>query len=355
MSLFQRSGRGLALVLCLLAPLWAHGAKGKGSSGGILARLPVGARSMGLGGSHGTLPQMPEVLLVNPATLTTFDSFTAEAAYHQGVEDVVYNGLLMVLPVTRWLNVGAAVTSLSAGIIEAYDYAGNRFQADLQEDRLITIGHAAQLGPVSLGISLKYLSSILVGTEKSQVMLGDVGAGFRFGLGGADADADAQAPGSRRNANWMYLGVSVSNLGGSFKYGSNVLVADPPPTQYRLGLAVAKELRARQHVLLALAVDIPRSTARPEARGGLEFSVPTRLFEVQVRSGIRFRRDGGTLSAGLGALFRGIRVDYAFLAANDPFGSSHHFSLGFNLGNFRRSTSPPRGGGTAPAKPAVLE
>ncbi len=320
----------LVAVLLALVPGWGQAARGDGSSGGILARMPVGARSLALGGSHGTLPGTPEVLLVNPAALAMLDTPAVVAAYHQGVEDITYNGLLVATPVNSWLSFGAGVSTLSAGVIEAYDYTGKRFERDLEEDRLFTGAAAAHWGSVGFGVSYKFLSSLLLGEFESNVSMLDLGAGVRFDLG------PGREPWMGTSPDWLYLGFSVNSLGDSFQYDSPTGGADPPPTQYRFGLSMAKTLRKRQQVLVAVAMDVPRSTARPEARGGVEINWPVRPLEVKTRAGIRFRRDAGTLSAGLGVLIYGVNVDYAYLAANEPFGATHHFSLGFSLGSLRR-------------------
>ncbi len=328
--MIPRVGRFLMSALLLLGPGAALAAEGEGTAGRILARMPVGARSLGLGGAHGTLPASAEVLLVNPAGLARVDALTAEAAYHRGVEDVTHSALLMAVPVSSWLAFGAGIGTLSAGNIQVYDYAGNMQEAALQEDRMYTAAATGRWGPALVGVSMKYVSSVLVGIAKSNSVLADVGLGLKLNLGGDREPWMGESP------EWLYLGLAMSNIGDSSQYGFDSLDSDPAPTIYRFGLSMSRTLRGPRRILTALALDLPRSTAKPGFHGGAEVNWPAGFVEVVTRAGVRLLRDNGTFTAGLGMQLRGIRLDYAYLAATGPFGPTHHFSVELSLGGFRK-------------------
>jgi hypothetical protein len=324
-----RSAVALVLAVAGLAatvPRVPEAARGEGSAGAVLARLPVGARSLGLGGAHVALPQSLESMSVNPAALSALDSLNVEATYHQGAEGVAYNGLLLAVPAASWLTLGGSIETLSAGLIEAYDYAGNLHKSDLEEDRLGCFGAGANLGHFALGLSAKYFTSRLVGTDEGSAMMGDFGGGMRIELGGPREGWMGESP------DWMYVGVSVNNLGGSVDFGGP---ADPPPTLYRLGVSVGTAIRRNQRILFATAVDVARSTAQPEARGGVEFEWLMGFLTARLRAGCSLGRSERALSGGLGLKVRGVFIDYACLATNGPFGATHHVSAGLDFGGFR--------------------
>jgi hypothetical protein len=275
---------------------------------------------MGLGGPHGVLPEAPESMLANPAAMSMIGSFALEAAYHQGVEDVTYNGIVAATPVLSWLSVGAGAASLTAGTIETYDYTGNRYEADLEEDRMGMAGVAVHSRVFSFGADVKYLESVLVGTDKGSMITGDAGMGLKVGLGGDRPAWMGESP------DWMLLGFSVCNLGASIDYGG---LSDPPPLMYRMGVTAARDFggTSGRRVLVALSLDVPRSTARPEGRGGIELRWPFGFLVLETRAGAVFRHDSGAYSAGAGIAIRGICVDYAYLMSGAPFGATHHFSL----------------------------
>lgn len=320
-----------SLLACSLLPGVLHSAEGEGTSGGLLARLPLGARSLGLGGAHGSLPASPEMILVNPATLARLDSIQMGLAYHQGLEGLSYNGVVAAAPVSGRISVGAAIDTLSAGTIDAYDYTGNHYDADLEEDRLVAAGGSVRFGPASFGVSLKYLSSLLLGLVKSNTTMMDLGVGLMLDMGGP---RESWMP---RTEDWLYLEASASNIGDAVQYGVHATDSDPVPTTYRLGGSLARDLGGGRRVMIVLAGDVPRSTARPELRGGAEFRFPVGFLTLDARGGARLRHDGSTFSAGAGIVVRGIGIDYAYVGPYGPFAATHHFSVGISFGSLKKS------------------
>jgi len=270
-------------------------------------------------------------MLTNPAALTTMESFAVEGAFHQGIEDVSYNGIVVASPVLKWLSVGAGAETFTAGTIETYDYAGNRYEADLQEDRMGMAGLAVRWGIASFGASAKYYDSILVGSDRGSMTTGDVGVNLRFVFGGDRPAWQGESP------DWMILGCSVANLGTAVDYGG---VSDPPPLIYRIGLTTVRSLGGegtnRPRAMVIMAMDVPRSVARPEGRGGVEMHFPFGYLAMEMRAGVRVRHDGAGYTAGAGISLRGIFLDYAYLLPEGPFGGTHHFSVGLNTAGLRR-------------------
>ncbi|MEK7474830.1 MAG: hypothetical protein AAB152_04255 [Candidatus Coatesbacteria bacterium] len=328
-----------ACLAVLLAAGSAFAADGAGSAGGLLARLPFGARVLALGGAQGALPDSPGSLLVNPAAAGAVGPGAVEAGLDQGVEDVRYEGLAAAGDILPWFSGGIALQTLGAGTIETYDYVGTRYTADLESDRLVALAAAARTGPLCAGASLKYVSSTLLGTYKSSAMLGDLGARLRLRLSPPDwYDEDTAQV---ENPNWLVLSFAAANVGQRFDYGG---ASDASPLVWRSGALVEQALSRRARLLLSFAADVPRATAQPEGRTGVEVVWPVSTVAVAVRVGVRMARDGGVFSGGLGLAIRGISVDYAYLGKLGPFDATHHMSLGFNLGAFRGSAAKTEAG-----------
>src|SRR6185295_10293505 len=125
--------------------------------------------------------------------------------------------------------------------------------------------------------------------------------------------------------------LAAGNLGTSFRYGSGDRVTDPPPTLWRLAASLGGPLGERRSGQVLAAVDVPRATARPEARAGGEFGISAGPLDLAVRAGARLRRDRGALTAGAGIMFRGASLDYAWQAGDEFFAATHHVSAGFDL------------------------
>lgn len=325
------------LALCfflMLLPAAGRSAEGEGTAGGLLARFPIGARSQALGGAHGTLPDAPESLVVNPASLSLIESTKLSAAYHQWFEEMYYSGLLAGVPLKPWLVLGAGVEMFSAGQIEAYDHLGNMVTAELQEDRMGVAAAAARAGPFDFGVSLKYYHSRVVETSQSRSFLADVGLGLKLKFYEPSEFLIGSFPTS------VYLSAAASNIGPSISYDSETSDPDSPPTAFRLGLGVARDLARGRSALGVLAADLPRHTGRPEIRCGLELGWPVAPFVLFTRAGVRGRPDAGQFSLGLGVRYQGMDLDYAFVSRRAPFAATHHVSIGFNFERFRPPAAP---------------
>lgn len=334
----MRGWRGVVLAAAMTAAAGPAGAApGEGTGGGILARAPLGARSQAMGGSYGALAGAPESFLANPAAAALTESTAAVAAYEQGVEGVAWNGLVAVQPVLPWLAVGAGFATLSAGRVETFDAVGGSYQADLEQDRLAAAGGSAVLGDVLAGVSLKYDDTTLLGTEHASAILADVGLAVRL-----DLDPPDHWDGGV-NPNVAVLSFAAGNLGTSFRYGSGDRATDPPPTVWRAAASVASSLGQGRRSVVVAGLDVPRATARPEARAGLEVVLPAGPVELALRGGARLRHDGGLLTVGLGLGIRGCSLDYAYAAADQVFAATHHVSVGFDLAAFRRRPPPDEG------------
>ena len=315
-----------------MSSAWA--ASGEGTAGAILARLPFGARSLGLGGPHGALGGSPGTMTVNPASLMSNGDGAAEAGFHRSAADTTYGGLAAAYAPKPWITAGVNVLTLTAGEFETWDAVGSKYTAQLQEDRVIGAAGAAALGPASLGIGLRHYASTVAGTAAGSALLGDLGARVRIALApppGWDPDLTRDP-----NPNGIDLSLAATGLFGSPDYGG---AADAGPAIYRAGAALTSTLRGATSLLLA-SLDTPRETARLQAGAGWELRFPFDGVTASGRVGGRFRKGSGTMAAGLGVAYSGLSIDYAFVSADAPFAQTHHVTAGFDLAAFRRARRP---------------
>lgn len=341
------------LLCCFAAWSAAAGssaADGEGTAGGILVRLPFGARSLALGGMHGTLRDAPAAMTANPAALAAAGEAAVEGGFHQSAGDTRYGGLAGAYAPRPWLAAGVSYSQLTAGELEAWDVVGSRVTAALQEDRAIGAGAAAAWGPAAFGVGLRHYASTVAGIAAGSALLADAGARVRIELTpppGWDPDLSRED-----NPNGIDLSLAATGLGGRADYGG---AADPGPAVFRFGAALQSALGKAGSLVLA-SLDTPRETARLQAGLGWELRFPFDEVTVSGRAGGRFRKGSGTFAAGLGAEFRGIALDYAFVSADSPFAATHHLTAGFHLAAFQRAVrrrddhfEPSPDGGASPS------
>jgi len=328
----------VVLAAILLVPARGFGAQGEGSSGALLARLPVGARSEAMGGNHGTLLQSAEAFLVNPAAVLLADKAVLESSYHQAA-GMDYGGILYVQPFGGSFALGFGVEALSAGTIEAWDYFGNISEALLQEDRLGTLAAAVKMGFVDIGGSVKYYESVLVEREKARALFFDAGAVVKL-----DLSAKLQRWRSGSPA-WLILSASVCNMGNTIDYVSS---GDSAPLSTRFGISFTRDYLSRQRVAFAGAVVVRRSTAKPEAYCGGEYSWLGPV-ELSLRAGFKARQGMGAVCSGIGLRYRAVAFHYAYVTGDPVLGGSHHGAVEFTPADIWRgdeddwtSPLPPR-------------
>jgi hypothetical protein len=224
--------------------------------------------------------------------------------------------------------VGGSFQQFSAGTIEAHDYLGGTVSADLQEDAAGSLGIGWAPGPVSVGASGRYYRSTLLGTDSASAMMFDLGGLLALEVGGTPSyEGEAPTP------PWRFrLGTAACNIGQQSGYGKKPLGEDPPPTSVRFSGSVGRDISQVLSFLAAMEMDVPRATARPQTRAGIEIR-RAGLVEVAVRGGGLLREDGGVPCAGGGLSVRGIFADYAWVGPNGPFSATHHVSFGVSVGD----------------------
>ena len=164
------------ILLALVQPIKADSA---GTSGGIILRFPVGARAIGMAEAFTGLADDVSSIYWNPAGLCNLNKREFMASCLEGVMDVRHS-FLGYAQKTGWGYMGAAVSILQAGEATIYEMDGTTREVKAGQDYALTFSYARPLrDELSLGASLKLLSSKLAEEESATSFCIDLGAFYR--------------------------------------------------------------------------------------------------------------------------------------------------------------------------------
>ncbi len=210
--------------------------------------VPVGARSVGLGGAISATRGDIEGTLWNPASIAGLER---NAVFLMGGEDFaadsrVIGGILA----WRDLRIGLTILHFDLGQLEARD-AANQSLGTIDPSQTAFVLSAAY--PVAAWLDLGAAGKLLrLSSSCSQACasLDDASTGFAFDLG-----AVATPPGTRG----MRVGLLFRNLGAGIAYAGGP--SDPLPARIRLGMEF----------------DMPAAVGRPDAWAGGDLGLLLRL------------------------------------------------------------------------------
>lgn len=327
-----------ALAACAVLAL-AASARADVTSG-FFADVPIGARSMGMGGVGAAFADDAYAPLYNPAGIAQIDdlTFTAEYAdlYELGLVKQTYFGALFQ---AAGFHHGVSYQNISVGF--------DPLPGALDEGQA-TYTFATDVGAFLLGGSVRYM-----GLSSTFALVEGSGFGFDAGV--------LWRPFER----WTF-GLSMKNVASRVSFGTGT--DESIPQVWRLGAAYRHNLRLRA----ALDVVGERGEAVREMRFGGEYWLihpAAAVVEIRRKDGTLFERrtgaaDPGSLAdlafalrGGLRSQFTGaektawtfglsfglanLMLDYAFESDNDAAGETNRFSLTYAF----PSTAAPREAG----------
>lgn len=310
------------IILLALSGASSVYAKGAGTSGGLTLIEATSARASSLGEAYSAMTDDIAAFGYNPASLGSMQSGQAAFLYQQGLVDDSY-GHFMIGGPSRKGSIGLSLGYYNGGEMELYDGVTERTVTS-QRDLALALGYARDIGPVTFGMTGKYLSSELIETEKATAFAGD------FGL---------SVPVMSR----LRIGAAVQNIGTQLKF---IEEGDDLPRIARAGFALAL---IPQKYVTTLLVDAPYFLNEEELRPsvGLEVSIGV----LSLRGGYKSGSDLQEFSVGTGFQLGRSSLDYSFGLA-DKLDSQHRVSLAMRFG----------GGAVTPAftkkekqEPAVAE
>ena len=291
--------------------------------------LDANARAVALGGAYTALADDANALLYNPGGLGLLNGHEATFMHNQYVDELTkeYGGLAYDLG--NWGGAGLNVNYLSFNRIAKtrYDLPDGTGLGEFGlSDLAVSMGYGYRvMENLGVGLSYKYLREVIDNLSASG-HAADLGVLFR----------PFQA---------LTLGFSAQNLGPPVRFQGP---KEELPVNFRWGGAYRFDLGGFRNTFSA---DLTKArSGKAVVNGGLE-SVMFGMMPVRV--GYSSRNDAGPgVTAGVGWLHRGMRVDYAFVPYGD-LGFGHRVSAAFRWGG--TDEAPPRRAAPAPAERTSVE
>ncbi|UCD16870.1 MAG: PorV/PorQ family protein [Candidatus Zixiibacteriota bacterium] len=296
----------LVLVVALLGKVAI--ASDNGRAAAEFLNIGVGARAAGLGGAYTAVTDDVAAAYWNPGRAVTVKQSQLIVSHFSWYQDINFEYLGVLCPISERLTLSANVSYLSYGAIEGYD----KYDTPTGE-----IGSTYDLaGGISAGYVLS--ESFAVGVTGKYVMLS---------LADQSAGALAGDLGLAASINRFTFGAVLSNFGQKFRFNQT---EENLPTSLRFGAAstvlgsflTSVELEHQFYGDLLI-------------KNGLEYNYDRRYF---VRAGhcyypnVDGRGAAGGLTFGAGAILGPARFDYAF-SPSEGFSSEtiHRLSVIFCL------------------------
>jgi hypothetical protein len=279
-------------------------------------RNDVSARAAGMAGAFITVPNDPNGLHYNPATLNTVDSSQAAFTFFKHLLDINSGSATFATNLEGIGHIGVGVVYNNDGTFERRDKNGQLIGEFGSNDVVATVGWGTYLGEgISAGLSAKAIVSSI-----------DTYSSSALALDGGLLYIDT--------ANRIQAGLSLLNLGSQLStFGAD---GEPLPLDLRLG--ISHNLRG---LPLLLAVNFNRLLDETDnffdrfgsfsIGGEFTLSKPIRLrigYNNRIRQDVPIGTSKGFsgISAGFGLVLKDYRFDYAFNSF-DKVGGTHRVAI----------------------------
>jgi hypothetical protein len=279
-----------------------------GSAGVPFLRFGVGARAAGMGEAYAAVAEDASTVFFNPGAMPAVLGTNITLAHTEYLEFFRYEQAAITHE-TKWGTFGFLFTGLYMDDMERRDDAPSAIPLGTfgSYDVSAALAYGRYIVPnVAVGISIKTIYERI--DELSAT-------GFAFDAGIYHV---SRIPGVK-------LAATVANLGTPMKFEEEEFAL---PRNGRIGASYEREVAAIDgRVMLTVDALFPNDGEVREHIGG-EYSY-RRM--VSLRAGYKAGYDLQGATFGLGAVYRDIAFDYAFLPASNDFKDSHRFGLGFSF------------------------
>ena len=288
-----------------------------GTTGATFLKIEAGARPVAMGGAFVAVADDANATYWNPAGLVQIRQREITAMHNEWFQEIRYDFLSYAHPLRESDVLGGSVTCL---------YLGN------MEKRMTEEEEPSSFGAFDLAVAMVYAhnfnDSFSGGANLKlihQKIEDEKAWGVALDVGGL---TKIQVVGHK-----LWLGLAVQNIGPKIKF---VREGDPLPLNIKFGIAYRSDIESRKHlvqnrIIFAFDINAPIDN-KVNAHVGLEY-VYTRWrdMEFALRMGYKTNnlKDLGVLSgfsAGLGFIWKGLGVDYAWVPYGD-LGNTHRVSL----------------------------
>jgi hypothetical protein len=311
-----------------------------GTTIGAFLLIEPGARAAGMGNAGVSLDDGIESVWFNPAAISRVEGASVQIAHAQWFADISFDHVAAALPLGKWGNAYAAVTSLGSGDIAVRTVTHPEGTGELfhVSDIAIGLGYGRQITDrFSAGGQITYVQETIWNTSLSTATL-SFGTLYRV------------------SENGIHLGASLANFGTQARFsGSDLRVTfdqDPDrfgdnsqlpaeiftdefsvPVLFRVGAGMP--VRFSPATVLQLAVDAEHPNDNTESlSAGAELAYK-KLAALRMGWQKAFQQDaevGFTAGGGVRGTLESFayRLDYAW-AAHGRLGSTHRFALVMNF------------------------
>ncbi len=281
----------------------------RGTSAAPFLKLPVSARSAGVGGAVTALDGDAASLAWNPAGLASIEGRKAMLTHTPYLDKTVYSNGIYAQP---WLGGGVAVGFgyFDAGTIdETESEAGSSVGSFHPADGAASVGYGRRMGGWAFGVAGKYVTTRVIHSDSTLAM-----------------DVGLLSP--RYWANRVQGGAAAKNLGGTLALAET---SRSLPVEYSVGAVV----RPWPVMLISGDLKFPRDDDPTVALGTEGFWIPKVGWTLVARTGWSGTTDSGLgglagITLGMGVSCNALTVDYAFSPVND-LGNAHRVSIGFSF------------------------
>ena len=299
----------LGVFLCL-AFFASADASSPGNQGALTLLEAPSARSSALGEAFSSASDDIAGLAYNPSLLSTLSSGELSFLYQRGSIDDSYAHLTFGLPSQTW-SWGASLGYYNSGTFNASEDGINQRTITAEKDMAATAGFSRTIGPGSVGVSGKIISTTLIETDKATAMAVDVGYQMKV------------SPVVR-------LGAAAQNFGTPLRYGS-----------YSSSLArtvrVGSELSVLPKSFAALLfVDVPYYIETKSVAPGI--GLEKAIGPLALRAGYRSGSDLEGFTVGAGFQAKAVALDYSFGLVKD-LDSRQRISVSYRFGISAPSTT----------------
>ena len=302
-----------AAVLLLMTGMHLEAGNRSGTVSGEFLKLPLDARSVGMGGAEVAVAEGVSSIGFNPAGMMTVPNYGFSASYTSWFANIQYSYFGLVKNMGGFGNLGMSVIMLATDdMVEttpAYpDGTGRFFRAS---DYAFSLAYSRQVTEqFMVGVNGKIIQSYLYNTE-----IGN--ATFAFDVGTL---YDIPVLRSR-------IGVSLTNLGRDLKYINETYSL---PTALRFGILV--DMMKGENQSLVSTLQITRvNDADEQYNVGAEYTFNNMFM---LRGGYKFAYDQENVTGGFGMKLDMMGVDGKFDYGYNNFvylPGTHSFTLEFEF------------------------
>ena len=291
-------------TLLLLVTIRAEaGSSAIGTTAAESLTLGAGARSIAMGGAYSAAADEASALYWNPADMTQVPNRSVTFMHTAYLASTSYDYGAYVHNLGRYGAWGAGIQYFSFGSVATTDESFNPTGTISPYDMAASLGYAYKFSNgLSLGMAGKFIKSNWANSAQTEAL--------DFGLLSPRCLDDR-----------LKLALTVQNLGQGLKYGQAV---EPLPLAVKAGSAY----RITSNWLATMDLAYPKYNS-PYVNMGTEYLIVSGdWWRFAGRAG--FSSQNNAPSFGIGAGYRGLSVDYAFVPYGD-LGDAHRISLTYNF------------------------